>query len=481
MLLLFPLLGGGHPSGHDLPRLLDEYAERSAAHTVGNLLLMERDAADLDREIVRFLLGRDLAELGLPDAGVRQLRGLLGSSTIAGGAFLALARIHNETGAADALVRDSRTAPWSQIEGEDLAETIFLVARACMATGRHPEARDWLSRIPAQSSFFPYSRYLLAQTEYALGRSSAALDAAAEVFRDRARKASERWLQERTALLVADMLIDLGLFGHAIDVLEWPSARSPFRGRAERDTAIARALMDAADGREPDDPGLDRAADDRDRDLVAAVSPRSETMARAAELERVWPPRPMRRARRLAAARTARSALDRVHGFGWRRIAQVVWRSLPTTALYDLVRSSSRGAAESAPHLDVKSRHFFTPEREVAKLLVTIALVSEAPTGAACEERFARALAERQAAALLDRANDPTGEELYGIAANCRDDPRSRRLPELREKLYQAIDAQAARLRREVREQRYRVEEAVMASRLEHGDAIGAERGERTP
>jgi hypothetical protein len=86
-------------------------------------------------------------------------------------------------------------------------------------------------------------------------------------------------------------------------------------------------------------------------------------------------------------------------------------------------------------------------------------------------------VAERQASTLVDRASSPSGEELYEIAAECRDGQPSERLHALREKLYQAIDSQAARLRREIHEQSYHVQEALMAA----GRERGAERGGQTP
>lgn len=483
VLVLLPLLVGMELSAYDLPPLLDEYGERSALETTRQSLLMEPTAPDRDREIVSLLLAADLAELGFADLATGALRGLLGSDTVGGQAMLVLARLRNDGGeGAEGLVSAARGARWELLDGEDLAEAEFLVARACMRTRRYPEARAWLRQVPRGSGFFRFSRYLLAQTEYALGRTGAALDAASEVFADHPRDTSDRWLQERTAVLVGDMLIDLGRYRDAVAALGWPAAASPFRARAERDAAIARALWTAGDDAGASDAhaALERATANRDREIAAAVASPAETAARAADLERAWPPREIRRERRRALARAARAAYERTRAPGWRRVAQVVWRSLPPVALYELVRGEPGGAATPAAAVDARSRHFFTPSPQAAKLLSAIALASEATSGRGCGDRFARAVAERAGAALVDGTGDPSGADLLAIASECRDGNPSRTLAALRERLAGTVDAEASRLRREVHEQGYRVEEALLAARLAPRGGTEAE-GERNP
>ncbi|MGH7822218.1 MAG: tetratricopeptide repeat protein, partial [Candidatus Binatia bacterium] len=333
VLLFFPLLGGtSQPQG--LSQLLDGYRERSGSETAVAILRGLSELSDDERPIARFLLAHSLAELGLPSLATRELVGLLDHPDLGGAAFLGLARLQSGRSEAAALLRHARSAAWDRMGDDEFSEAVFRVARASFFAGRYPEARSWLVRVPEGSAYFPFSRYLLAQTEYALERYGEAIEAADAVFRAHSPRGPRRWLQDRTAILVGDMLTEIGLYPDAVAVLAWLRPDSPFHARAELDQNAAQSLAEieagASDRAIAAEERVEAMLAEQDRAIAATTDALS---ARAADLRQNWPSDDLRRSRRRAAWATAAEAHERSRSFDWRRPIEVLWQSLPPVML----------------------------------------------------------------------------------------------------------------------------------------------------
>ena len=471
-LLCFPLLGGTHQP-ESLSQLLDRYRERSAADSAVATLNGFSRLTHQDCSIARFLLANDLAELGLADLAATELRALLDFPDLAPAAFVALARLQNETNGAEALVREARRAPWERLGSDDFGEAAFRVARASFSTGRYPEARSWLAQVPKDSSYFPFSRYLLAQTEYALDRYGKAMDAADAIFQVRSGYGSRRWLEDRTAILVGNMLTELGLYPDAIAVLGWPGADSPFHARAERDERLARSLADAEAGAADPERIVDETLAGNERAIEAIATSPERISAQTADLERVWPARALARERRRFAWAAAVEAYERRRGFDWRRPLQVLWYSFPPVIFARIFRGSPEPGSSEDSTVMPDTRFFFTPRGDVTKLLAAVALASEPAHGEGCTDRAARQLRLR-AAASLAAAAPLESEELRAIAAGCGGENSPDVVPAVRGKLETALTAEALRLRREIRNQRALFSEALAEARVRRETAVEA-------
>ena len=477
MLFFLPLLGGARQS-LSLSQLVEEYGDRRAPQSAAALLRAMPAFSPGERHIASFLLGNDFAELGLDDLAARQWVVLLDSADLGGAAFVALARLYDDTQDSDALLVRAKQARWDEVPAADMAEAVYRVARACMREGRYAQARDWLARISEDSPYYPASRFLLAQTEYALGRTGAALDAAERVFRVPARTTSDQWLQDRTAILAGDMLTEIGLYPEAAGVLQWPSSASPFRQRADRDRLLAVALFSGGD-----EASAERAGRSEENALARAASAPHE---RADELRRVWPSARMSRERRRWAAGAARTASDADRGMLWRVPLEVLWRSLPPVVVYQMFRRATHEDARQEQAVAADARFFFTPRPEVARLLVALALASEPASPDDCAGRAASAIAARAAGPLAGTEPPVTWGELQALAARCAncdeceptDNAALRSL--LEAKLDAAIAADALRRTREIREQRFVVSTAIAAAQSERlsllHDAAGDDR-----
>jgi tetratricopeptide (TPR) repeat protein len=478
VLLFFPLLGGARQSP-GLSQLVGEYGDRRAAQTAAALLRDMPTFSPAEQPVAGFLLGNDFAELGLHDLALRQFLALVDSQDLGGAAFLAMARLYDDTQDDEALLLHATHTRWQAVRDEDLAEAVYRVARACMRAGHYSEARDWLARISEDSPYFAPSRFLLLQTEYALGRPRAALDAADAVFRSRARTATDRWLQDRTAVFTGDMLTEIGLYPYAAGVLEWPSASSPFHARAERDRLVARALLTGSAETSTELASAERSRRRVENEIDRAVSSAPSLAARAGDLERVWPSARLSRERRRWAAGIAHTASEHVRGFDWRRPLEIVWWSLPPVVVYKMLRREpSREVSRDTHPVGVEARFFFAPRPEVARLLVAIALASEPAPGDDCAARSAHALALRAAAAHAATESPATLDELRAIAVGC-ESTGSRALRALLEaKLREAIAAEASRRALEIREQRYVLSEAIAAAEIERQSQLRTAGGE---
>ena len=470
VVLFFPLLGGAHGS-ESLPQLFEEYSRRSAAASATVLLRSAGDRSPAERSITAFLLANDLAELGFRDLAGRELHPLLTSPTLGPAAFLSLVRILDEDEQDERLLEEARRASWADLDDEEFAEATFRVARSCMRQRRWAQAREWLKQVPTSSAYHVPSRYLLAQTEYALGRLPQAIEAIDSVFLVPARDPETGWMKDRTAIFAGEMLTEVGLYSDAVSVFAWPAKSSPFRARADREARLAEALAEviaAADG-------------DVDKRLgPPPTAATAEARARAArELERAWPSQPLREARRHFAVAAARRAYDREQGVGWRRAVDLVWWSLPPVALYEALGSEHLTAPSQNARLGAEASAFFTPRPEIANLLTAIALAGEATSGG--RDCPPRALAVRAAQTLAATSPPPTRAELTtlaGSAGSCDGGDTRTLLPSLRAKLDQAIEREAVRREHVLRSQRYLVEETLAAARLERQATLQAARGE---
>ena len=478
VLLFYPLLGGTRRT-FDLARWLADHRDASGAETAVALVTARAELPVAEQPIADFLLATSFAELGLDALAARTLTPLVDSPELGAAAFLALARVRDESGEDDALQADARKAPWPRLDDESFGEAAIRVARACMRTGRYAEAREWLEHVPETSAAAAFARVLRVQTEYALDRPAAALEAAEHAFEIPAASRASGWLEDRTAILVGDLLTEIGLYHEAIEVLAWPAATSPFRRRAERDREIARVLDAAARRSGTPTASADVWSADLEREIGAATGSASALAERVADLRAAWPSPVVRAERRRWAADVATSALERARPFDWRRVIEVVWRSFPPVALYELAaRDRTDRAPRDSRAVTEETRFFFAPRPEVSRLLVGLALVSEMPRGDTCAERAAGALAVRVAASFAPAGSPVTSEDLTRVAASC-DRARTADVGDTLERaLRDALAAESSRRVLQIREQRLRLAEAVVAAEIERGGALRAARGD---
>jgi tetratricopeptide (TPR) repeat protein len=475
VLLFYPLLGGTRRTD-GLPQVLADYRKGSALRTTVTLLRARPNLPPVEQPIADFLLATNFAELGLDSLAARNLAALVDSPALGAGAFLALARVREEAGEDEALAADAQRAPWARLDDESLGEAAVHVARACMRLGRYTEAREWLQSVPGESTSFAFSRVLLVQTEYALGRPAAALEVAEGAFDRTPRSRARRWLDDRTAVLVGDMLTEIGLYHDAIDVLAWPAPASPFHRRAERDRDLARMLEAASTGSAVT---ADPSSADVEREIAVAAGSESAIAERAAELRAAWPSPVIRAERRRWAARVAAEAFERARPFGWRRALEVAWRSFPPVALYELAKRR-RTEAEPKDHRTVgdEARFFFAPRPDVSRLLVGLALVSDTPPGQTCADRAATAVATRVAGSCAPGGSPVTSEELASVAAGCDRTDATPVREALERALRDAIAAESSRRVLEIREQRLRVAEAIAAAEVERAGVFRSVSGD---
>ena len=470
MFLVLPLLSSSESAG--LAHLLERHAERPPADAViailGALPRLEADEA----AIARFLLAGALSELGLVELAAGILRPELDSPFLGGAAFVAWLRAESAAGEHERIVRVTRRAPWKNVAADDLGEALYRAARACFVTARYPEARLWAREVPDDSSWHPFARYLLAQSEYALGRHAAALSAAEPIFSSRDSGDAVGALQERTAVLLGDMLIEIGLYERAVEVLSWPDADGPFAERAGRDRLVARGLAALEAARfERAEALTARVAARLDRlgaDIERASASTADRAARIDDLRRAWPAAADGAARRRWTAARARDAWERSRGWTFSRVMRAAWASFPPVILWRLARRPDETVPEGG-RIGADSRFFFAPRPEVSKLLAAAALLEESG------ERDCReaAVHRRAAAALLGVTPIRDLESLR--RAECDDAPNADSLaPVLRERLDHALEADARRQLRALREQRFALDEAVARARLDHQAAIRA-------
>jgi hypothetical protein len=470
VLLFFPLLGGARQSSI-LSQLVEEYGDRRAAQTAAACLRALPSLSGEERPVARFLLGNDLAELGAYDLGTHELLALVDSPDLGASAFVALARVYDESGERAELLSRAQHARWADMRDDDFAETAYRVAGASLREGRAAQARDWAARIPADSPYYASSRLLLLQAQYALGRPGAALDAAEEVFGARTRTAADRWLQDRTAVVAGDLLTEIGQYGSAIDVLDWPSSTSPFHDRAARDRRVAQALLSASvSSTELTD--VDELRITHESEIIEAAGAKRQ---RSEELRKIWPSQRLTRERRRWAAAAARAALDAHRGIGWRRPLEVLWKSLPPVAIYEMLhRAAAKPTRETEISLDAQARFFFAPRPEVARWLTALAAASQ---GAAADDCGARAIALRAAAMRAAVEPPATVDELQKIASRCVHVDAHALDSLLEAKLEEAIDADASRRLIESREQAHALSTALADAELQRKSRLDAAGG----
>lgn len=477
-LLLFPFLT---PEPKPLAALLGRYEERRAADSAVALLRQARSSGGAERAIIEFLLANDLEGLGLLDEALRRFQAASRSAAIAPAAALGAVRVRFEAGEDDALYHEARSLPWDRFVDDDFAEAAYRVAGACFRSGRYPEARSWLSEVPRASPFFPFARYLLAQTEYAIGRYGEAVEAAEPVFALRRDDVVER-LQERTAVLLGDMFVEIGLYDDAVAIFGWPDRTSPFHRRALRDAAVARALAQAEGGwfdrAAWSTSSVNRALEAIEQEVADSVDDPSKVAARAAELRRAWPSRRLDRARRAWAARRATAAVVAEDGWTVRRVFDAAWQSLPPVILVRFFQRGSEHAPAAAPSMAAEDRFFFAPDPAVARVLAAAALVAE-PAQPGCDGAAATALRTRAAAALLGEEAAPTSDDIGRIGAGCGEGTLRGVAERAEAELAAAVSADARRIQRELRRRRYALEEAMARASLDRETAAQAERSAR--
>ncbi|MGH7806156.1 MAG: tetratricopeptide repeat protein [Candidatus Binatia bacterium] len=438
-----------------------------------------RHAAPLnpvETSVVRFLTANDLAALGLEATAIEVFRDLVRHPRLGGAAFVGLARLRDERREHSTLKLEAERAPWEWMEPDDAVEAAYRVARACVATERFADARVWLSRVPPESPYAPYAHYVLAQAEYGLGNYGAAVEAARPIFDLPGSEPTISALRDRTAVLLGDMFIEIGLYGYAEDLLRWPAPSSPFYGRARRDLALSRALSAIAGGeigtgnREIDrvDGELETAADG----IGTKADTQQEAALLGANLAVAWPSRALLDARRRWAASRALEALDAARGASFGRLFQAAFESLPPVFLYRLATRPSPPPPPPSPTVGREAAFLFPPERELSRALVALAVAEERAGDRSCPDAAARALRSRVTVSLLGESKEPTLGEVSEIARGCGRGPVGEVAARARAHLLAEIPAETRRRQRRIREQRYRVDDAIARFRLSRSDEI---------
>ena len=471
--LLFPLLTASPEE--DLVSVIERHRERSAAESVVALLRLA-GLTPVEESVVRLLVASDLAEMGLEESSLRAFRSLADHPRLGGSAFVGIARILDERGSFGALRLEAERAPWEWMEPEDAVEAAYRVARAAIATERFGEARDWLARIPEDSPYGPYALYLRAQAEYGLGDYRRAVLAAERIFERAGATPALAALRDRTAILLGDMFLEVGLYGYAIDLLSWPAPASPFRERAQRDLALARGLAALAEGEvgagDAELSRFDHMLDERAERLGTAVDTIAEVDLRAVELGEVWPSRRIAAERRQWSRDRAIEALDAARGSGLDRIGTALFESLPPVIAFRLATRAEEPEEAADVRLGSEAARFFVPSAEVSRALAAFALVSAAPGERSCAALATSSLRGRAARTLLDGDEPIDLDELGALARSCGLGVESGLAERARAKLRDAIPADARRRQRRIREQRYRVDDAVARLRLVRDDEI---------
>ncbi len=474
-LLLLPLSSWASPE-EDLVRVIEGYRERSASDSVVTLLRRAAPLNPVETSVVRFLTANDLAELGLEGTAIEGFRDLVRHPRLGGAAFVGLARLRDERGEHSTLRLEAERAPWEWMEPDDAVEAAYRVARACVSTERFSDARAWLARVPPESPFAPYAQYVLTQAEYGLGNYGAAVEAARPIFDLPGSEATVSALRDRTAVLLGDMFIEIGLYGYAEDMLRWPAPSSPFYGRARRDLALARALAAIAGGelaagnREVDrvDGELETAADG----IGMMADTQQEAALLGANLAVAWPPRTILDGRRRWAASRALETLDAARGASFGRLFQAAFESLPPVFLYRLATRPSSPPPPPSPSVGREAAYLFPPDRELARALVALAVAEEKSGKRDCPNAAARALRARATVSLLGESKDPPLSEVSTIARGCGRGPHGDVASRARAHLLAEIPSETRRRQRKIREQRYRVDDAIARFRLARSDEI---------
>jgi len=454
-----------------LADVLDSYVERPAADSAITMLLALPSLSGAEAEAGRFLVANDLAEMGLDDTAAMLFRSLATSALLAPAAFAGLARLRDARGEDQELRLEAKDAPWQRMNAEDRAEAAYHVARACFRDRRYPETRWWADQVPASSPFYPFVRFLLAQAEYAFGENARAIEAAEPIFSSRLPANVIGALQERTAVMLAEMFTELGLFTHAADLLAWPGANSAFRGRIERDRMVLESLT--ALGRHSFDEAeaaswrIETSFDAAAGEIEATVASPEGLDARAAELARSWPPRGALSLRRAWAAGHARDALATANRGRLGRAFAGVFGTLAAPR----IRSVDDGRSSEPAAVSAESRFFFAPSRSVDRALAASALLVE-PSRPGCMGNAARILRERAAASLIAERPEPGASDLALIAAGCSDEAIDGLTGRVQAKLRGAISDEARRQSRALRRQQYTVKEAIAHARLDEETAL---------
>jgi hypothetical protein len=442
--------------------LVDGYAERPAADSAIAILRALPTLGAAEGDAARLLLANDLEEIGIDRTATMVLESLGSSPRFAPAAFAALARLRDGRGENEALRIEAAKAPWERMTAEDRAEAAYHVARACFRDRRYPEVRFWVERVPQSSLVYPFARFLLAQAEYAFGENGRAIEAAEPIFSSRRPEGAIRALQDRTAVMLGEMLIELGLFEDAADMLHWPAPDSPFRRRIARDETMLESL--AAVGRNSFDEAeqsasrIERTFAAEAAEIDATVASPHGLEARAAELTQSWPPRALLSRRRTWTADHARTALAKEHRGSLSRAFAAVWEELSPQP------AQSHLATIEAATVGSDGRFLFAPTRDLDRILTAAALLAEPPR-AGCAENAARTLRERAAASLIGERQEPGPAELATIAASCGGPPVGGLEARAHAKLVNTMSADARRRSRALDRQQYVVKEAIAHAR----------------
>jgi tetratricopeptide (TPR) repeat protein len=478
-IVAFLLLLISSPEERVLRSLLDEHAERaSASRSAVALLRILPELDGRENEAARLLLADDLAEMALVPAAQAEYRRLLDSPASAAAASVALARLYGDAEEPELLRGLAGVVPWRSLDDRDFAETAFRLGRACHLAGRRAEAREWLAEIPRESDYHPFARYLAAQVAYADGRYAEAVAAASDVLE---REGSSDVLRDRAAILLGDMLTEIGQYDKALGFFSRTSAESPYRDRAERDRRIAQELRDALGASRRSIPArmgeVEKDLRSREEEILAAARPGAGLEETLEDLKRSWPSRELAAMRRRWTQRRAAEALEGGIAGTIGRLLSAAWETLPPVMALGLARSDP-DEARPVPEMSPAARFFFVPTPRTARLLVAAALTAERREED-CAGGAAATLRDRAVRAHLGLAPMPSGEEVAEIAAGCGREETVDLRSAIDERLRAELGSEARAQARLVEAQRHFLDQAVGAAYVDRDSAIRAAREDR--
>lgn len=466
-----------------LPEAVHHYAHLDASRSLVDLFALLPKLRGMEHAVGRFLIANGLAELGFHELAVRELQKLQLLETLGPAASVALCRLHSDRGDDDALFQAAMRADWGRLAADDRAEIAYRAARAAVDLRRHGQALFWLERVSPDSSYAPFSTYLLAQTHAATGQYPKAVDAAQQVLQERSRSQVIRHLQDRTAIFLGDLFTEIGLYREAVAVLRWPASDSPFAARAQRDRMVASGLRSLALGKLDDaKPLIDQLHAFLQKlasEVQDSVASNEGVAMRAVELRRVWPPKYLVFARRDWAAHRAAELLASFDGASRSGRLTTLWDRLNTPIRLPWLNGRRERPNPWLPKRDQRHRFFFPPSPPLSNLLVGLALLENRPTafGDDCGTIAAMALRRRIASALFGEAPTPSEEELRSLTATCEAPPPSADLVEHgTARLHEAIREEASRVQERFRREELELDRAIAKAYLKQKLSIGAAR-----
>jgi len=245
-------------------KALDAYFSEQPYRTI---VLVHESMARADtaqlREASLYLLGQSFASIHLYEKAEDSLSALL--SQFPNGRFAPIAlrelgRIFFNLHEYAAVVNLEQTFRGQISSGAIPAEFWYLVGQSDYLLGRKQQAREPLLRVGAGTPFYPFALYTLAQVEFSLGRSDAALGALSTVT---STPGTPEILRDRAVRVMGMILYQQKRYGDSMQAYRSIGQSSSLYGQTRVDLALAADAAGDTDGaRQAFTDAMDHAEDD---------------------------------------------------------------------------------------------------------------------------------------------------------------------------------------------------------------------------